>query len=469
MRVTRIWQRLVTGSLDVCRRVEVHSLCLLVLVLVLVLVIVREPRSDQSPVDYDDENENEHSMRILIAPDKFKGSATAPEVAAAIARGIRRVDPAIELDICPMADGGEGTVEALVTATGGEIRSSCVAGPLGEPVEATWGLLGRREREPLTAVIEMAAASGLALVPPEKRDPTKTTTLGTGQLIRHAMAAGAQRIIIGIGGSATNDGGVGMAIGAGVAAFFNHHGREMVKPVPTGGTLCDIGRIQRMPLSSASSGEPQSQGHGTQVMLPEGAMPLALQRRALEIIVACDVTNPLYGPRGAAAVYGPQKGATPQQVELLDRGLRRLASLLPHVDPNQPGMGAAGGLGFGLVAFCGAKLQRGVELVMHTVNFRGRLAAADLVITGEGRLDHQSLHGKTCIGVAQAAREQGVPAIALAGALELDKHELRSHGLAAAHPLLDGSTSIEACMSDPLPLLESLASGTVREWVSRRG
>lgn len=377
-------------------------------------------------------------MRILLAPDKFKETATAAQVAAAMARGIQRIDPAIEVDVCPMADGGEGTVEALVTATGGEFRTSAVAGPQGEPVHAKWSLLGRCEGEPLTAAIEMSAASGLALVPPNKRDPLMTTTLGTGMLIARAVEAGARRIIVGIGGSATTDGGVGMAIGAGVAAFDDHKGRSMVKPIPFSGWLCDIGRIRHD----------------------------AGNLRGAQVIVACDVTNPLYGFNGAAAVYGPQKGASPLQVELLDRGLRHLASLLPHVDANQPGMGAAGGLGFGLVAFCGARLERGIQFVMEAVGFHHRVAAADLVITGEGRLDFQSFSGKTCMGVGDAARQAGVPAMAIVGSLGYGWERAREHGFIDLTPLEDGDISRELAMRDTLPLIEYATIRRVRRWLA---
>jgi len=343
-------------------------------------------------------------MKIVIAPDSFKESLTAAEVCEAIARGLRAVLPDAVLDKCPMADGGEGTVDALVAATNGTFQRTTVAGPLGEPVAAGWGLLGRTgplppdgttpgPGGPLTAVLEMAAASGLPLVPVEKRNPLKTTTLGTGQLIRAALDHGVRRIILGIGGSATTDGGAGCAQALG-ARFLDAHGRVL----PNGACGETLAQIARIDLSRFD---------------PRIA--------ATDILVACDVDNPLCGPRGAAAVYGPQKGATPEIVRQLDEGLAHFADVIARDlgkdVRNVPGAGAAGGLGAGLLAFCGAAIRPGVEIVIDAVRLRERLIGADLLITGEGRLDRQSMMGKLIAGVGRAARAAGVPVVALVGSV----------------------------------------------------
>ncbi len=329
-------------------------------------------------------------MRIVIAPDSFKESLSAREVCAAIARGIRRVRPDARIDEVPMADGGEGTVDALVAATRGTTRSSRVTGPLGEPIQAAWGLLGGRTGE---AVLEMAAASGLPLVPPDRRNPLHTTTYGTGELMRAALDAGARRILIGIGGSATTDGGAGAAQACGIR-FLDASGEPITTPL-AGARLADVYAID-------ASGRDPRLSH-------------------VRIDVACDVDNPLCGPRGAAAVYGPQKGATPEQVEILDRNLARFAETIRRdlgCDTlNIPGAGAAGGLGAGLIAFFGGRLSRGIELVMEATRLTDRIRGADLVITGEGRLDRQSMMGKVVAGVGGAARAAGVRAVALVGCL----------------------------------------------------
>lgn len=329
-------------------------------------------------------------MRIVIAPDSFKESLSAREVCAAIARGIRRVRPDARIDEVPMADGGEGTVDALVAATRGTTRSSRVTGPLGEPIQAAWGLLGGRTGE---AVLEMAAASGLPLVPPGRRNPLHTTTYGTGELMRAALDAGARRILIGIGGSATTDGGAGAAQACGIR-FLDASGEPITTPL-AGARLADVHAID-------ASGRDPRLSH-------------------VRIDVACDVDNPLCGPGGAAAVYGPQKGATPEQVEILDRNLARFAETIRRdlgCDIlNIPGAGAAGGLGAGLIAFFGGRQSRGIELVMEATRLTDRIRGADLVITGEGRLDRQSMMGKVVAGVGGAARAAGVRAVALVGCL----------------------------------------------------
>ncbi|HXF71815.1 MAG TPA: glycerate kinase [Actinomycetota bacterium] len=327
-------------------------------------------------------------MRVLVAPDKFRGTLTAAEAAEAIASGWRRVRPGDEVERVPMADGGEGTLEALVSALGGELRTVTVSGPLGDPVVAAYGVVPGA-RGPV-AVIEMARASGLALLAPERRDPTRTTTRGTGELIRAALERDRpSQVLVCIGGSATNDGGAGMAQALG-ARLLDGEGREIG---PGGAALLSLARVD--------------------------ATELVRLVRGVRFVAVTDVDNPLVGPSGAAAVYGPQKGASPEDVVLLDRALAHYAAVLHRdlgIDVRElPGAGAAGGLGAGLVAFLGAHLRRGVEVVMEAVGLRARVAAADLVITGEGSLDAQSLRGKVVAGVLDAAREAGVPAVVLCG------------------------------------------------------
>lgn len=332
-------------------------------------------------------------MRVICAPDSFKESLSATEAAAAMARGVAAAAAGVEVDECPIADGGEGTVEAMLAATRGQIHRSRVTGPLGNPVEGAWGMLGCTVSQPRTAVIEMAAASGLGLVPADQRDPWQTTTFGTGELLRAALDAGAQRIILGVGGSATNDGGCGAAQALGVC-FYDRDGL-LIEPPVTGGMLDRIGRI----------------------------VVSGIDRRLAqtELVVACDVTNPLTGPKGAAQVYGPQKGASPEQVRALDRALAHVAVLVRDqldVDvADLPGAGAAGGLGFAAVALLAGQLRRGVELVLEAVGFDRRVSGCDVCLTGEGRIDGQTLSGKAIAGVAAAAGAAGVPTLALVGCI----------------------------------------------------
>ena len=380
-------------------------------------------------------------MKVVIAPDSFKESLTAAEVTEAIADGVRTACPQAKLDPCPMADGGEGTVAAMVAATCGEVRTAGVAGPLGEPLQAEFGLLGAAAGSAgrTTAVIEMAAASGLDLVPPERRDPMLTTTYGTGELIAAALEAGATGVLIGIGGSATVDGGCGCAQAVGVV-FADAAGDPCVCGL-AGGGLPTVDRIDMSRRNPRIAGA--------------------------RIRVACDVTNPLTGPRGAAAVYGPQKGATPEMVRQLEAGLVHLAEVIRRelaVDVEHlPGAGAAGGLGAGLVAFLGAELQRGVEIVADAVALRDRLAGADLCITGEGRFDAQSLSGKTAVGVARVAGELSVPAICIPGQAEpgLDDGGL----FAAVRPLAAGDVTIDHAMRRPKELLAARAAEAVEAFL----
>ncbi len=377
-------------------------------------------------------------MKIVIAPDSFKESLSAPEVAAAIARGWRQVFPEAELLLRPMADGGEGTVDAVLAATGGERRECRVCGPLGEPVLAHWGWLGEG-----TAVLEMASASGLHHVPRDRRDATITTSLGTGELIRAALDAGATRIILGLGGSATNDGGAGLLQALGVR-FLD--ARELELP-PGGAALARLARID-----------------------VGGLDPRLLQAR-LEI--AADVDNPLCGPRGASRVFGPQKGADPQQVEQLDAALehyaRVVAATLGEDHSHHPGVGAAGGLGFAARAFLHAGFRPGIELVAELSGLADAVEGADLVITGEGRLDSQSLHGKTPVGVARIARAAGVPVVALAGSLGEDYQALYAAGIDAAFALSPGPQSLEQAMTGAAAELQARACDLARLWRLARG
>lgn len=371
-------------------------------------------------------------MRYLCAPDSFKESLTALEAAEAMARGIRRADAGATVDLCPIADGGEGTVDAMLAATRGERRMTRVLSPLAEPIDAAWGLLGRREGEPLTAIVEMAAAAGLTLVPRDRRDPTATTTFGVGQLLKAALDAGAKRIILGIGGSATNDGGAGMAQALGVA-FRDELGRDIAAPM-TGGMLARVADIDASGLDPRLASTP--------------------------VVVACDVTNPLTGPSGASAIYGPQKGATPEQVATLDANLAHFAELLRQRLGRDvetlPGAGAAGGMGAGSVAFLNASLQRGVALVLEAVGFAQRVRGCDWCFTGEGRLDGQSLAGKACLGVARAAREQGVPTFALVGNIGPGGEKAMEQGLAGARAIGEGLPVAES-MRRAAELLEIAA------------
>jgi glycerate 2-kinase len=325
-------------------------------------------------------------MRILIAPQEYKGTLTAPEAAAAIADGTRRAMPDAELVFLPLADGGPGTVEAIVGATGGSFRTTTVRGALGEAVVARWGLLPDN-----TAVIEMAAAAGLTLVPEAQRDPRVATTYGVGQLIIAALDAGARSIIIGLGGSATNDGGAGMAQALG-ARLLDASGDDL----PPGGAA--LTQLDRIDFSAIDGRLAQTQ-----------------------VLGATDVRNVLCGPEGASIVYGPQKGATPAIAQELDAALSHYADVIQRdlgtAVADVPGAGAAGGLGAGLIAFLRAQIRSGIDVVAEAVHLADRMRDADVVLTGEGRLDNQTAYGKTVAGVARIAGEQRVPVIALPGSL----------------------------------------------------
>jgi glycerate kinase len=402
------------------------------------------------------------SPKIVIAPDSFKGSLAAADVAQAIARGVLAVCPEAQIDVCPMADGGEGTVDAMVAATGGRFITTDVFDPLGSPIRARFGLLGATETGGLlpgevgltaahaaalgegsaelshTAVIEMAAASGLGLVPPDRRDPLRTTTYGTGQLILAALDAGATKIILGIGGSATSDGGAGCAQALGVD-FLDETGEECVRGL-AGGGLTSVATIDM------SSRDPRIE--------------------TAEILVACDVTNPLTGPDGAANVYGPQKGATGEVVKQLDAALGRLAGLIRDqlgMDVETlPGAGAAGGLGAGLVAFAGAKLTNGGKLIAEAVGLPQRLREADLCITGEGRIDGQSRFGKAPVRVANLAGQAGVSTACIAGLAMDDAPRELFRSLRA---LVEGDVTPEHAMEHAEELLQLRAEDVMREFL----
>lgn len=358
-------------------------------------------------------------MRILIAPDKFKGSLSAPAATEAITRGVRAVWPDAHLDFAPIADGGEGFAESLAVALGAEWVSAASHDAIGRKIEARYAWVPDES----LAVIEMSEASGLHRLGNDERDPLRADTFGTGVLLAHAIARGARRILVGLGGSATTDGGVGMARALGYR-FLDHEGREFpANP----GKLTALTRIERPPG----------------LRLPE-------------IVAACDVQNPLLGERGAARVYGPQKGADPGDVEVLERALSRLAEIAAtslgcdHRDA--PGAGAAGGLGFGLLTFCDAAIRPGFDMIAETLHLAARIAAADLVITGEGRIDDQTLDGKGPAGVAALARKAGKSVLAFGGSVTAGAE---SSGIFdALIPIADGPLTIEDAMRDGALLLE---------------
>lgn len=371
-------------------------------------------------------------MKIILAPDSYKGSLTAAEVCQAMAAGIRRVFPDAAVSAAPLADGGEGTVQSLVDATGGRIVAKAVTGPLGERVSAFFGILG----DGRTGVIEMAAASGLPLVPPGQRNPRITTTYGTGELIRAALDEGCVKLIIGSGGSATHDGGAGMAQALGFR-LLDRHGSELP---PGGAALQSLRRID------ATGKDPRL--------------------RNTEVVVACDVTNPLTGPNGAAAVYGPQKGATPAMVAELDRALANFAAVVAQDlglrIEELPGAGAAGGLGGGLVAFLGGRLKRGIEIVMEAVRLEEKMAGTDLVITGEGRIDGQSLNGKTPLGVARLAKKAGLPVLAVAGGIGPGAELLFGHGIDGLTAITDRPMTLEDALDDAAALVAAATERMLR-------
>ena len=357
-------------------------------------------------------------MKIVIAPDSYKESLSALEVATHIEQGFKEIFPDAEYCKVPMADGGEGTVQAMAEATQGRIVHLQVTGPLGAPVPGFYALTG----DGRMAMIEMAAASGLALVPPEQRNPLHTTSYGTGELVRAALDAGARHLILGIGGSATNDGGAGMLQALGVR-LLDAAGQDIGRG---GAPLAQLARIDTS---------------GIDARLAE-----------CTIEVACDVDNPLTGPRGASAIFGPQKGATPEMVAQLDANLQHFAQIIARdlgVEVDQiAGAGAAGGMGAAMLAFFKGQLRPGCEIIAKAVGLDQAVQGASLVITGEGRIDQQTIFGKTPFGVASVARQYGVPVIGIAGSLGTQAQVVHDHGIDAIVSVLSRTCSMQEAMAD---------------------
>jgi glycerate kinase len=378
-------------------------------------------------------------MKIVIAPDSYKESLTAKQVCHAIETGFKRVLPNATYISVPVADGGEGTVQSLVDATQGRIVKTKVTGPLGNQVDAFYGLLGDN---PATAVIEMAAASGLHHVPATLRDPTKTSSYGTGELIKKALNNGAKKLIIGLGGSATNDGGLGMMAALGVR-FINGDGLDVAS---TGQELNNIKDIDISELDARLS--------------------------ECQILVACDVDNPLCGEQGASAIFGPQKGATPACVKFLDQGLAHYSERIKHclgIDvKNKPGAGAAGGMGAALMAFTNVTLKPGIELVLETVNLDSYMQDIDLVITGEGRIDAQTAHGKTPMGVAQVAKKYNIPVIGIAGSLGENHQLVYQCGIDAVFAAMPGAMSLAQALQNAEQNVTNLAQNIAQLWAVKR-
>ncbi|MBD8706713.1 glycerate kinase [Pseudomonas sp. CFBP 13711] len=373
-------------------------------------------------------------MKIVIAPDSFKDSVSAQSVAHAIAAGLIDVWPDAELVECPMADGGEGTIEAVLAACDGEWMSNQVSGPLAQPVQAQWGWLA----DTRTAIIEMAMASGLQLLSLDQRDATITSTFGTGELIKAALDAGAERVILAIGGSATNDAGTGMLSALG-ARFLDRDDQPLA---PGGLALAQLARIDLTGLDPRLS--------------------------SVQFEVAADVNNPLCGVQGASHIFGPQKGASPEQVLALDAALghfaKHSAQTLGRDESEHPGSGAAGGMGFAAKAYLNASFRPGVEVVADLTGLAAALAGADLVITGEGRFDAQTLRGKTPFGVARMAQRKNVPVIVLAGTLGEGYADLYAHGVSAAFAVTSGPMTLEFACANAATLLHDRARDIARVW-----
>ncbi len=365
-------------------------------------------------------------MRVVVAPDKFKGSLTAREVADHVAAGIAAVAAEVDVVRVPVADGGDGTVDAALAA-GYERVAVTAQGPTGEPVDTAFAVRDG------TAVVEMADVSGLRLLAPDRLAPRTASSYGTGEVVRAAIEHGCHTVVLGIGGSASTDGGAGMLTALG-ARLHDATGADLA---PGGGPLADL---ERLDLSGLHPGVARTR-----------------------VVVACDVDNPLLGPHGAAAVYGPQKGADADDVAALDAALRRWADVVEEATGRpgvreRAGAGAAGGVGFAALAVLDAELRPGIELVLDLVRFADRLPGADLVVTGEGSLDEQTLHGKAPAGVAAAAGRAGVPVVAVAGRLALDPDRLRAAGIEAAYALTDIEPDLARSMAEAGPLLERLAT-----------
>jgi glycerate kinase len=355
-------------------------------------------------------------MKVIIAMDSFKGSLSSNELANSVEQGIKKVYPDAEVIKIPVADGGEGTVESLVEGTDGNFVEVSIADPLLIPVKAKYGILGDGK----TAVIEMATASGLPLVPIDKRNPMKTTTYGTGEMIKDAVSKGCREFLIGIGGSATNDGGIGMMKALGVK-FYGENNIELGH----GGE--QLSKVKKIDMSN---------------LLPE--------IKECKFLIACDVDNPFYGLNGAAHVYGRQKGATEEMVLELDNGLKHFSEVVKqdlNIDiANVPGAGAAGGLGGGFLAFLDGELRPGIDIVLEEVGLKDKLEGVDFVITGEGRMDFQSVMGKAPVGVAKLAKTKNIPVIALAGGVADDAGEVHNHGIDSIFSIMNYPMTLEEAM-----------------------
>lgn len=378
-------------------------------------------------------------MKIVIAPDSFKGSLTAKEVGMAIKTGIEKALFESDIIVMPMADGGEGTLQCLIDATGGQMIHAVVKNPIGDDISADLGVLG----DGVTCVIEMATASGLYLIDESQRNPLVTTTYGVGQLIKAGLDRGCRRFILGLGGSATNDGGAGMLQALGYDLLD-----DAGNPIAFGGG--ELGRIAKI---------------GTERVDPRLA--------ECEFIIACDVENPFVGPNGASHVFGPQKGATPEMVKLLDDNLRRFADLIAQsigiAIHDIPGTGAAGGISGALLAFLGGKLRSGIEIVTETTQLESRIIGADLVITGEGQVDFQTAQGKTPCGVAKLAKKHGVPVIVLAGSIGRGIEDLYEHGVTAVVSIINRPMALAEAMENTAELLEQAAEQIIRIYSIKGG
>ena len=375
-------------------------------------------------------------MKVILAPDSFKGSLSAPAAAEAMARGVQKALPSIETIEIPLADGGEGTAESLVAATNGDMVKVVVKGPLLKPVEAAYGILGDGE----TCVIEMAAASGICLIEPHERDPLKACTYGTGQLIKNALNKGMRKFILAIGGSATNDGGIGMLQALGMKLLD-----DAGKPVYHGGA--ELIRIQQIDDSAFDTRIAES-----------------------EFLIATDVQNPLIGPNGASHVFGPQKGATFEIVEQLDAHLSYWADLVETKTSirlhDRPGAGAAGGIGGAFQAFFPSQTKRGIDLVIEYARLINALAGANCVFTGEGQIDFQTASGKTPMGVAECAKALGIPVFAIAGSIGAGIETLYEHGITSIHSLVNGPISLKQAIGRAAELLEQTTEQVMRTYLA---
>ncbi|WP_432799356.1 glycerate kinase [Poriferisphaera sp. WC338] len=367
-------------------------------------------------------------MKIICAPDSFKESISAEDAASAMRRGIHEVDNTIEVDCCPIGDGGEGTIEAIVAAVGGRFETLTVQGALGKPTYAKIGF----SSDGRTAYIEAAEAIGLSKITPENRNPMQASTFGVGEMVKHAIDAQIKQLIICVGGSSTNDGGCGAAQALGVR-FFNLQDEEIREPI-SGGMLKNISRVDITSLDP--------------------------RLHQIDLAIACDVNNPLYGPSGAAHVYAAQKGASSDDIQTLDDGLKHLATLT-NTDALLPGAGAAGGLAYGIVAMLGGQLKTGIHLVLEAVTFEDRIKNTDLILTGEGKLDSQTASGKAVAGIAEMAKKYNIPVHAIVGLLHADHATLTSLGVAGATAIGENHP-IEYAMSHAAELIQDAAKNATQ-------